>query len=231
MVVRFRRGADPTIDLPRWFFTDYAAGVLAAFGTVAGLYARARSVGSINVETSLVRATMLEQICWVIELDSETGAPAAETRRDARGWSPLQRLYRTADGWVFLGASREQFIAICSAMGLDVDADPAIDRLMVDLEMELQQADTERWTTAFSQAGAGFHRVATLAEAMVAGGPADELGLRLEDETAMFGAVVMPGPVVSLSRTPMIPGALPQPFGSDLGAFLHDLADGSSVAW
>jgi hypothetical protein len=52
-------------------------------------------------------------------------------------------------------------------------------------------------------------------ELLEPGGIPDRLGLRLEQQSPVFGAVVQPGPVVRLSRTPMRAGDLPAPVGLD----------------
>jgi hypothetical protein len=62
---------------------------------------------------------------------------------------------------------------------------------------------------------------------MAPGGVADSRGLRLEDRSEEFGAVVMPGPVIRFSGTPMRPGALPGPFGADRDVVLAQAASGA----
>ena len=69
----------------------------------------------------------------------------------------------------------------------------------------------------------GVHAVTSLVAVMAAGGMADQRGLRLEERSSHLGTIVMPGPVARFGRTPMRPGALPGPFGSDREAVLRRL--------
>jgi len=62
-------------------------------------------------------------------------------------------------------------------------------------------------------AGGAAHPLVPMDDLLEVGGMADRLGLRLEQQSPVFGAVVQPGPVIRLSRTPMRAGVLPDPVG------------------
>jgi len=62
---------------------------------------------------------------------------------------------------------------------------------------------------------------------MEPGGFADQRRLRVEAESPVHGRVVMPGPVMRLSHTPMRPGFLPGPFGCDRDEILAGIAGGT----
>jgi crotonobetainyl-CoA:carnitine CoA-transferase CaiB-like acyl-CoA transferase len=202
-------GSHPSIDFPRWIFTDYATGVLGAFGALLGLFDRRHSGRGHLVETSLLRATTLEQIPWIVGDQDES--ILRSSGRSATGWGALQRLYPTVDGGVFLGAEPSQEDAVLAAIG--------VGRGGGDLERALQtglaRMTTEEAYSALRAAGVGAHPVTSIPELMRPGGPAEQRGLRAVDVSPRHGRVVMPGPVVRFSETPMRRGALPAPFGAD----------------
>ena len=204
-------GSHPSIDFPRWIFTDYATGVLGAFGAVLGLFHRSRSNKGQLVTTSLLRATVLEQIPWIVGTPDES--IARSSGRAATGWGALQRLYTTADGSVFLGAEPVQAEAVLAAVGLHPDS--AEDDLEADLQVGLARLTTEEAYSVLRATGVGVHPVANLPELMQPGGLADERGLRASDASPRHGTVVMPGPVVRFAETAMCRGALPSVFGAD----------------
>lgn len=181
----FESGRSPLIDNPRWFFTDYAAGVLGAFAALVGLYSRGDH--GVRVETSLVRAASIEQLPYLVggARDAE-----GEPRGLAPGWGEGNRLHATKDGYVFVvsdDVSRLNFA--------DLTVDEAV--------------------AAVVRIGGAAHRVETLGDLMRPGGIADQRGLRIDDPLPSGGRIVMPGPVIRFERSVMRPGAIPGPFGGD----------------
>ena len=213
-------GASASNDYPRWTFTDYAAGVLGAYGALLGLFERGRTGRAHLVETSLVRATALEQILTMV---ATNGEPLPVPRGMARGWGPLHMLYPTSDGAVFVGVSPDRLDAVLEALGIehDVGNDPTASEAA--LEAAIASRGSDEVCALLRAAGAGVARVSTVAQLMAPGGIAEQRGLRLEDLSDEFGTVVMPGPVVRFSGTPMHPGFLPRPFGADRDAILQRL--------
>jgi crotonobetainyl-CoA:carnitine CoA-transferase CaiB-like acyl-CoA transferase len=193
-------GSYPAIDLPRWPFTDYAAGVVTAIGVLLGLYHRGRTGEAVRVDTSLAKVTTLAQLLY---LNSDVPEPRGV---GTKGWGVTQRLYSTNDGTVFIGAKRSQLGDLFSLFGID---NPA------DLERALATRTTDECRELCESIDVGIHRTVTVQELMAPGGVAATRGLRLEGWSDEFGAVVMPGPVARLYRTPMIAGELPRPFGTD----------------
>lgn len=203
--------SSPSVDIPRWIFTDYATGVLGAFAALLGLYDKARTGVGTAWETSLLRATSLEQILWIV---SDTDMPTARSRgRGATGWAPLQRLYSTSDGSVFIGARPHAFPAVCAALNLAPTLDG--DSFEEAIAQRLATTSTAEVCTALAACDVGAHAVTSLTDLLRAGGVADDRGLRVRDESPRHGEVVMPGPVVRFSETPMHARALPLPFGAD----------------
>src|SRR5262249_28744631 len=80
----------------------YMTGLLAAVGVVAALFARRRGAPAQTVEVS--------SLDGALALNSGTYVTGAETRGslsqfgDPRGQIPTYSLFRTADGWLFIGA-------------------------------------------------------------------------------------------------------------------------------
>jgi len=190
-------------DLPRWFFTDYGVGALAAFGVLLGLYHRGRTGQAPSVETALVRMTALEQVIYMIDY---AGRDIAEPRGPQRGWSWLHALYDTADGTVFIGAREDQRDALLGAFS-------AVDE--AGLVAAIRAISSDDVVRDLASVGVGSHAVITTAQVLEAGGPADARGLRVADQTAIFGEVVMSGPVAQLSRTPTKAGAFATPLGTE----------------
>jgi crotonobetainyl-CoA:carnitine CoA-transferase CaiB-like acyl-CoA transferase len=191
-------GVAPNVDLPRSPATDYAAGILGAFAVLLGLLRRERAGRVSAVETTLVDAACLEQLAQLHGSDD----PADVT--GMLGWSDLQRLYRTSDGWVFVGIAEAQRDALADLVGVS-DAE--------GLEKLLAERTADGAGALIAEAGGAAHRVVPMDDLLEAGGIADRLGLRLEQQSPIFGAVVQPGPVIRLSRTPMRAGSLPDPVG------------------
>jgi crotonobetainyl-CoA:carnitine CoA-transferase CaiB-like acyl-CoA transferase len=212
--------ASASMDYPRWTFTDYSAGVLGAFGALVALYDRSRTGQGQPVETSLVRATALEQILYLVHEGDARSEPRGTS---TPGWGPLQRLYATADGpTVFVGAAPHELHAVTAALDVDL-AGARADRAADLLERAIGARSCDEICAALREVGIGVHAVTSVRELMAPGGVAERRGLRLQDQTEAFGAVVMPGPVVRFGRTPMRPGAVPGPFGCDREAILERL--------
>jgi crotonobetainyl-CoA:carnitine CoA-transferase CaiB-like acyl-CoA transferase len=201
-------GSSPIIDLPRWFFTDTVAGGLGAFAAVIGLLRRRRTGEGARIETALTSATALEQLTWLV---------ATQVRRpddfDDRGplGVPLQRIYRAQDDWICLGAAPEQAAAVIGALDARADA-PLAEAIGTAIAGLTASAAIER----ILRAGAGAHRIESVHSLLMRpDGWARRRGALLTDLTDEHGAVTMPGPVIGLSATPMVPGDLPAPWGAD----------------
>lgn len=212
-------GVAPNVDLPRSPFTDYAAGVLGAFAALAGWYHRHRTGQASRVETSLVAASSYEQVPYLID---HANKEWNEPRSPALGWGPLQRLYRTAGDWVFVGADDQLFSEVSSAFGVDRETAP--ERLEERLEEAFAACSTAECLERLRRVGAGAHPVLGLDSLFAAGGSADQRGLRLAHRSREFGTVVQPGPTIRFDRTPMRAGGLPAAgFGANQEAILAQL--------
>ena len=190
------------VDRPRWPFTDYAAGAVAAFGAMLGIYQRLRTGRGSCVTTSLERAATLEQIIYALDYD---GRDIVEPRGDAPGWSSRHRLYDTADGAVFVGTTEGQVDRLLETLGVDG---------VEDLPAAFATRPTDDVVAALLVHDIGAHRVEPSGTLLADDGVAARIGLRVEDSTEANGLVVMAGPVAHLERTPLTPGRLAEPFGA-----------------
>ena len=95
---------------------DYITGFLATVGIVQALYARAEGRGGSFVGTSLAMGAQIVQFPYMVShRDWQPGdEPSGQT---ARGHSPAQSLYRTADGWVWVGCRPGEGDALAAALG------------------------------------------------------------------------------------------------------------------
>ena len=90
---------------------DNLCGCLGAYAVLLGLMERSHRTGPVEVGTSLVSAAHLVQLPYVY--DYEGRSPFDEpSGPDAMGEHALYRLYRASDGWLFLGAKREQLASL-----------------------------------------------------------------------------------------------------------------------
>jgi crotonobetainyl-CoA:carnitine CoA-transferase CaiB-like acyl-CoA transferase len=95
---------------PVWLVTpvvSYMTGMLAALGVAGALFARARGAPGQAVEVSAVAgAFALNSGTYVIGPDARG---SLTQHGDPRGVYPTYGLYRTADGWLFVGALTQTF--------------------------------------------------------------------------------------------------------------------------
>jgi crotonobetainyl-CoA:carnitine CoA-transferase CaiB-like acyl-CoA transferase len=95
---------------------DDASALMAAFGMITALNARARTGEGQDIQTCLANQSIL---CQSGELTWYEGRPANPPGgRDCLGVHALDRLYACADGWIALACSKpEQFAQVCLALG------------------------------------------------------------------------------------------------------------------
>ena len=188
---------------------DYATGLLGAFAIGLALFHRHRSGEGQHVQTSLVHAATLLQAALIPARDEPVSSGP-----EARGWGPLQRLYRASDGWFFLGARDSDRGRLAALDGVH-----GIERLSgSELEAALQDAFAKRaaieWVGALTAAGIGAHQLVS-APGLMSEPWVVEHGLSLTRVDAKGDAITTIGPPFRLSRTPVVPGALVAAPGAD----------------
>lgn len=215
-----RSGTWVALHTPPWSYTDYAGGVLGAFGAVVALYDRQRSGNGRLVETSLLRATAIEQVLEIVEPIESDGQPISRptsTKAPVNTIAncPLNRVYKTSDGVVFASIPAGRTDAVMRAFGINAELIGDDEEFAIAMAQALAKHSTSEAARVLLEAGAGAHAVVSVEKVMEPGGIAEQRGLRLEDKSPVHGTVIMPGPVIRFSSTPMRPGALPGPVGSD----------------
>jgi crotonobetainyl-CoA:carnitine CoA-transferase CaiB-like acyl-CoA transferase len=95
---------------PVWLVTPmiaYMTGMLGALGTVAALFARARGAPGQAVDVSAVGGAFALNSGTYVTGAGHRGSLSAQG--DPRGVYPTYGIYRTADGWLFVGALTQAF--------------------------------------------------------------------------------------------------------------------------
>jgi len=109
--------------LPPMGMADHMAGVMAAYGVLAGLLARDRTGAPQRVESSLLGGAM-----WLGQLNLQYSLfSGKELLPLDHSSDPLLNSYRCRDGrWIFIAAPAERaWPALCAGLGLDaLAADP-----------------------------------------------------------------------------------------------------------
>ena len=137
-----------------YLICDVGTGIMGAFGAVLGLYHRARTGTGQHISTSLTHLATLHQGTYLFAGDDAADARLPEpSGLDARGWSPLQRLYRAADGWLFLAAAPDQRPALLEALFVDDASEDLVDDLGDRISAALRQHTRSHWAAFLGSRG------------------------------------------------------------------------------
>lgn len=99
--------------------TDYTTGAMGALGTVLALYQRRRHGIVQRVESNLLNGAIILSSAWFARYRGLPERPLADP--DQYGLSPFHRLYRLADGWVYVAADdAASRAALCRLAGVAV---------------------------------------------------------------------------------------------------------------
>lgn len=124
---------------------------------------------------------------------------------------PLQRIYQTADHWIYLGATADQASDVVTAL----DGESGDDLLKV-LSNAIKRLTCVEAIARITSAGAGGHQIETAHSLMSEPvGWAVRRDARLDDRTDEFGIVTTFGPIIRFSATPMVPGDNTHSWDSD----------------
>ncbi len=140
---------------------DYITGYSATFGAVLALLKRRRSGvpdGGDFVTTSLAQGGQLVQAPFMYAC--EAGCSGDEpSGQDAVGEHALHRMYRTRDGWVFLGGLQHEMDKLRCIAGLENTPDEDAGEF---LEGEIKKCDVAHWVKVFNEVGLAGHRIDSL---------------------------------------------------------------------
>lgn len=199
---------------------DYSTGLLGAFALSLALFHRERSGEGQHVTTSLAAAGTFLQTPYMQQYEGKRWDEPAGP--DALGWSPLQRLYRTADGWIFLGAKAENLDALAAVDGLAGIRGQQGGQLATALEEALKRRPTEHWLRHIASAGAAAQPVVP-ALPLMSDPWVVEHGLSVTRTHKGGETITTIGPPPRLSRTPVVPGRPVSPPGGDAEEVLEQL--------
>jgi crotonobetainyl-CoA:carnitine CoA-transferase CaiB-like acyl-CoA transferase len=216
---------------PVWLVTpvvSYMTGILAALGAASGVLACRRGIdGDRRIDASGIAAAFA--------LNSGTLVTGRETRGslsrfgDPRGQIPTYSLFRTADGWLFVGALTQPFLVkLMDVLGrLDLLADPHLqgnpltfgvpdirDFVRGELDPVLARRSTTEWLAAMRAADLPCGRVQSHEEAL-RDPEAREVGVVVPVDDPLLGRTWQPAAPATFSDTPApVPRAAARP-GAD----------------
>ena len=180
---------------PVWLVTpvvSYMTGMLAALGTTAAWFAAQRGGPPQRLDVSALDAALTLNSGRFVNAPGWAGSLSEQG--DPQGAYPTYGIYRTADGWLFVGALTPAFFVklLTCLERVDLLADPAIPehplaladpaarrRLRAELEPIFRRRTTAEW-------------MRTLREADVPCGPVRSRRECLEDDEALAGGHVIP---------------------------------------
>lgn len=202
-------GNDAPLGQP-YLLDDYGTGVRGAFAIGLALYHRLKTGEGQHVNISLVETATYHQAAYLLDY---AGKVWDEPRGvQAPGSGPLQRLYRAADDWFFLGADSQARLA--HVAGLEDVAAVPIGALEGELEARLKTLPAEAWIARLRAAGIGAHALGRV-EDLMEDPWVRAHGLSLTQDVPGLGPMRMPGVAVRMSRTPLRVGEPVNPVGAD----------------
>jgi len=191
---------------------DIGTGILGAFATALALYHRFSTGRGQLASASLAQTATYHQAAFMFDFPGYQ--PSEPRGYFALGEGPLQRYYRAADRWFFLGARPEDvpaLAAVTAAPDLAAAAGAALEKA---LEAAFAGAGAQELTARLAGAGIAAHVVAGVAELMTDPLVRDR-GLSVTQDVTGAGRCTMPGVSPRLSDTPALVGHPPHRPGED----------------
>jgi crotonobetainyl-CoA:carnitine CoA-transferase CaiB-like acyl-CoA transferase len=220
-----RLGGDGAPVMAPHAYCDYMTGNWAAFGVLVGLFHRLRGGGGQVIGASLSSSATFLQAPFMVAYEGKVWDEPATL--DAKGWSALDRLYRTADRWVYLAAPTPAAVAeLCAIPDFEgintlLARGASDDELAEFLSSRILRKGASHWT-AFTGHSLGIELMADLEEAMES--PlSKERGVSILRDHPVVGRMRMAGPSARLSVTPPRLTRPVGPPGSDTRAVIASL--------
>jgi crotonobetainyl-CoA:carnitine CoA-transferase CaiB-like acyl-CoA transferase len=214
-----RYGGDGAPAVQAFALNDYGTGIMAAFGASLALRHRHRTGEGQHVRAALVLTAGMLQSRFLFDFAGRNWDELAG--QDAVGEAPLQRLYRTSDSWLFLGASEDDMGRLVEVPGLNGIANVSEHDLEKWLEARFAEESAATWQVRLDEAGIAAAESVDFRAAMDARWAADR-GLSITRQHD-GGRVTTTGPAPVLARTPVRPGRAAPPPGSDAASVLADV--------
>jgi crotonobetainyl-CoA:carnitine CoA-transferase CaiB-like acyl-CoA transferase len=156
---------------------DFAAGIAASASILAGLHAARRDGVGCDCDVSLFD-TAMSMLNYVATWQATRGhATARQANSSHPTLTPFQ-MFRTSDGWIVAGGSKEKFwLSMARALKReDLLEDPRFadftlrlehrEALIAELEVEFAKSGTNQWIDVLSANGVPCAPVNTVAEAL-----------------------------------------------------------------
>ena len=162
--VAARQGGDGRPGNQPFAVNDYGTGLSAAFAATLALYHRERTgSGQQGTAALAYTSTILQSPYLQLYEGKKWDEPAGP---GARGFGPLQGLYRASDGWFFLGASKAQLATLAGVEGLTGIETLSGEALVAALDGRFAAAPMGTWCERLAAADIGAHRLVPVAELM-----------------------------------------------------------------
>ena len=161
IMARYGDGPDRPVMHAIASCVDYITGFSTAAGIAQALLARERGQGGSYVRTSLAMAAQLVQFPYMVAWDG-AGPGAEPSGQQARGERPGQRIYETADGWVYIGCRSGDGVRLAPAVGGAVGGEDGSAGAIADAVRGLTTGEIQARLAGIPGAGAAPLR--TLAE-------------------------------------------------------------------
>ncbi|MXY20133.1 MAG: CoA transferase [Dehalococcoidia bacterium] len=212
--MQLRNGGDGQPGPPPYTFNDYGTGIMAAYGVMLALLEREHTGRGQKIDTSLAYTASTFSSAYMV--DYEGYEPDEVSGPEAKGFDTLNRLYRTADGWLALSVNndgeREKFNSLGPFTKLS-------DRST--LEPIFASRSTDDWVKSLSEAGIAATASRTLAD--VRNEARDgERDLIVAEHHPFFGSVEHGTAAPQMDATPVRTGTSPV-FGGDTVEVLTEL--------
>lgn len=142
---------------------DYSTGYAAAFAITLALIRRAEEGVGCQVCTSLALAGQFVQLPFCFDYKGR-GSWDEPQGQDAWGSGPLNRIYKTADGWIFISLPSSEVGRLVDITELRLRGDENSKELELSLQAALVFRTTIEWEEIFNRGEVGAHRVCSLSE-------------------------------------------------------------------
>ncbi len=214
-----RFGDGPPVLQP-YAINDYGTGLTGAYAVALAMLHKQRTGEGQHVNAALAYTACTLQSSFFQDYE---GKEWSEPRgQSTLGDGPLHRLYRAADGWLFLGARESDLAAIEQVPGLQGAGSLRGAVLASHLESAFDRGNVDDWVQLLIEAGCGAHR-ATAIDDVMDDPYAVQHGLSLTREHDDYGLIRTTGTAPRLSRTPVRPGQPASPPGIDAPSVLADI--------
>ena len=137
--------------------TDFTAGAMAALGSIMALYARRQGRAARRVDSNLLNAAAVLSSPWFGRWHGKPERPLADSGQ--HGIGACHRLYRLADGWIYVAADDEKtqagLMRVLGLGGLDPagDGHPAESPLAQAMEAAFANRHVEDALASLQEAG------------------------------------------------------------------------------